>query len=211
MRIDRWLIAQDARPPAAPEKYDAVISFGGSQNADQGAQHRWLATENAVLERLLDREVPLLGVCLGAQLLAQAAGGEVRPAAQPEIGWREVRITDAGSEDPVLGALRPSFPALEWHSYEFLLPPAATPLARSDACLQACRIGDRAWGIQFHAEVTLTDYESWIDHYRGDLDAAQNGLSAERLREETRRGIEAWNELGRELCGRFLDAAAARP
>ncbi|MDQ6608080.1 MAG: type 1 glutamine amidotransferase [Actinomycetota bacterium] len=207
VRIDRWLIAQEASPPAVPEEYDAVISFGGSQNADQVAQHRWLETENAVLERLLEREVPLLGVCLGAQLLAQAAGGAVRPAAQPEIGWREVRTTDAGREDPVIGALGPRFPALEWHSYEFLLPPRATSLARSDACLQACRIGERAWGIQFHAEVTLADYESWIDQYRDDLLSAPIGLSADQLREQTRRGIEAWNDLGRCLCGRFLDTA----
>ena len=204
--IDRWWIAQEARPPADPNGYDAVMSFGGSQNADQVARHRWLETEHAVLERLLEREVPLLGVCLGAQLLAQAAGGLVRPAAQPEVGWREVRVTDEAGEDPLLGALAPSFPALEWHSYEFLLPPGATPLALSDACLQACRIGERAWAIQFHAEVTLEDYESWIDQHRDDLGRGPNGLSAERLREQTRRGIQAWNELGRGLCGRFFDA-----
>jgi GMP synthase (glutamine-hydrolysing) len=206
--LDRWLIARDARAPADPIEYDAVMSFGGSQNADQVARHRWLETENAVLDRLLERRVPLLGVCLGAQLLAQAAGGVVRPAAQPEIGWREVRITEEARGDPLLGTLGPGFPALEWHSYEFLLPAGSTPLARSDACLQACRIGERAWGIQFHAEVTLADYESWIDQHRDDLGSGPNGLSAERLRVQTRRGIEAWNELGRGLCGRFLDAAA---
>ncbi len=205
VNIDRWLIARGAGPPADPGEYDAVMSFGGSQNADQTAQHRWLETEHAVLGRLLEREVPLLGVCLGAQLLAQAAGGVVRAAAQPEIGWREVRIADEGRDDPVLGDLGPSFPALEWHSYEFLLPPGATPLARSHECLQAYRIGESAWGIQFHAEVTLADYESWIDQHRDDLGTAPNGRSAERLREQTRRGIEAWNELGRGLCGRFLD------
>ncbi len=205
--IDRWLISHEAAPPADPNRYDAVMVFGGSQNADQVAQHRWLETEHAVLERLLEREVPVLGVCLGAQLLAQAAGGTVRPATRPEIGWREVRITDEAQDDPVLGALGPSFSALEWHSYEFLLPPGATALARSEACLQACRIGERAWGIQFHAEVTLADYESWIDHYRDDLGRGQNAVSGERLRVETRRGIMAWNELGRGLCGRFLDTA----
>jgi GMP synthase-like glutamine amidotransferase len=205
--IDRWLIAQEPRPPSDPAGYDAVMSLGGAQNVDQVAQHPWLETENAVLEALLQRGVPLLGVCLGAQLLAQAAGGVVRAAAQPEIGWREVRITGEGRDDPVLGALGPSFSALEWHSYEFLLPPGATPLARSDACLQGCRIGERAWGIQFHAEVTLVDYESWIDQHRDDLGSAPTGLSAERLREQTRRGIEVWNDLGRGLCGRFLDTA----
>ncbi len=209
--IDRWLITEQSRPPADPSEYDAVMSFGGSQNADQGAQHRWLGTENAALERLLERKVPVLGVCLGAQLLAQAAGASVRPAARPEIGWREVRVLDEAREDPVIGALGPSFPALEWHSYEFLLPPGATPLARSDACLQAFRIDDSAWGIQFHAEVTLADYESWIDQHRDDLDTDPTGLPAERLREQTRRGIVAWNELGRGICGRFLDAAAGAP
>jgi GMP synthase-like glutamine amidotransferase len=209
-RIDSWLIAEEPRPPADPHGYDAVLSFGGAQNADQGAQYPWLETEDALLSSLLRRGVPLLGVCLGAQLLAQAAGGPVGPAARPEIGWHQVRITPQAQGDPVIGALAPSFPALQWHGYEFQLPPGATPLAISDSCLQACRIGRSAWAIQFHAEVTLGDYGSWIDQHRDAAGMVSPGLSAERLHRETRRGIAAWNELGRDLCGRFLDVASRR-
>ena len=82
------------------------------------------------------------------------SGRPSRPAREPEIGWYEVELTPEGERDPVLGPLAPGFTAFGWHRYEFALPRGGTPLARSAACLQAYRLGDAAWGIQFHAEVT---------------------------------------------------------
>jgi GMP synthase-like glutamine amidotransferase len=150
----------------------------------------------------------VLGVCLGAQLLAAAAGGEARRAAVPEIGWYDVAITPEGESDPLLAALAPGFEAYEWHSYECVLPQGATALAASDACLQAFRIGESAWGIQFHAEVRATDALGWIrDYATTDPDAIRLGVDQEALRAQTRERIAAWNELGRGLCGRFLAAA----
>ena len=139
---------------------------------------------------LLDRGVPLLGVCLGSQLLAEAAGAPARRASEPEIGWHEVEVTGGGSRDPLLGPLAPRFEAFQWHSYECPLPPGATALARSDMCLQAYRIGDSAWGIQFHAEVTRADAEAWIDDYRSDEDAVRIGLDPDALRRRTRASID---------------------
>jgi hypothetical protein len=81
-------------------------------------------------------------------------------------------------------------------------------LARSDACLQAYRLGDSAWGIQFHAEVTAADAERWIDDYRSDPDAVEIELDPEPLRKQTRVAIGSWNALGRGLCERFVEAAA---
>ncbi len=101
----------------------------------------------------------------------------------------------------------PGFEALEWHSYEFRLPAGATPLAHSDRCLQAFRAGRRAWGIQFHAEVTGADFASWLDQYATDPDAVAIGLDPDRLRAETAPRIAGWNYLGRALCERFLDVA----
>ena len=85
-----------------------------------------------------------------------------------------------------------------------------TELARSAVCLHAYRIGDSAWGIQFHAEVSAADAEHWIDDYRSDPDAVRIGVNPDALRKDTRVAIESWNELGRGLCGRFIDAVAAR-
>jgi GMP synthase-like glutamine amidotransferase len=202
--LDTWLIATDPDPPADPSGYDAVLTFGGAQNADEENRNGWLRTEGAILSALLDGGVPLLGVCLGAQLLCQAAGGEVARAREPEIGWYAVGVEAAADGDPVIGALPPRFDALQWHSYECRLPAGATVLATSPRCLQAFRIGEAAWGIQFHAEVTLADYESWLDNHAG---GGGPSIDGDRLRAETRARIAAWNGLGRALCGRFLDAA----
>jgi GMP synthase (glutamine-hydrolysing) len=202
--LDQWPRAETDTPPGDPERYDAVMVFGGAMHADHEEQHFWLREEKALLRRLLDREVPLLGVCLGAQLVAEAAGAEPRRASSPEIGWHEVELTPEGAHDPVIGPLAPRFTAFQWHSYEFPLPPGATPLARSAVCLQAFRLGN-AMGIQFHAEVSARDAEAWIADYRSDEDAVRLRVDPDALRHETMRSIAAWNEVGRELCGRFLN------
>ena len=111
---------------------------------------------------LLARGVPTLGVCLGAQLVSEAAGGSPRRAPEPEIGWVEVELTPEGRADPLLGALPERFEAFEWHSYEAGPPEGAVTLATSPVCIQAYRLtGARAWGIQFHAEVTRPDVDAW--------------------------------------------------
>jgi GMP synthase (glutamine-hydrolysing) len=206
--LDQWLVAETASPPSDLAGYDAVLTFGGAMHVDQEDLHPWLRPEKSLLTDFLDRGVPLLGVCLGAQLLAAAAGAEPRRMSEPEIGWHEVTVTEEGKRDSLLGPLAPGFEAFQWHSYEIPLPPNALTLARSGTCLQAYRLGDAAWGIQFHAEVSTEDADAWTDDYRSDEDAVRIGLDAEALRERTRDSIEAWNQLGRELCERFIDAAA---
>jgi GMP synthase-like glutamine amidotransferase len=179
-------------------------------HADQEDRHGWLRDEKSLLADLIRLDVPLLGACLGAQVLCAAAGGEVRRMELPEIGWLEVEVTPEGEDDRLIGALAPAFTAFQWHSYECMPPPGAAVLARSDACAQAFRVGERAWGIQFHAEVSAADARSWIADWRSDGDAVRIGLDAAALRTETDRAIGAWNELGRSLCGHFLDAVATR-
>jgi GMP synthase (glutamine-hydrolysing) len=210
-QLDSWEIAEGAGPPADPRTYDAVLSFGGAMNAHQEEEHSWLRFEKDLLAELLGRGMPLMGVCLGAQLLAEAAGATPRRASHPEIGWHEVEVTPQGAEDPLLAPLAPRFTAFQWHSYEAPLPPGATALARSAVCLNAYRIGEAAWGIQFHAEVSAADAEYWIADYRSDPDAVRIGIDPEALRGQTRAAICDWSRLGREVCGRFIDAARAIP
>jgi GMP synthase (glutamine-hydrolysing) len=206
-QLDSWEIAEGGGPPADPHTYDAVLSFGGAMNAHEEEEHHWLRFEKDLLAELLARGMPLMGVCLGAQILAAAAGATPRRASQPEIGWHEVELTPQGTEDPLLAPLAPRFTAFQWHSYEAPLPSGATALARSEVCLNAFRIGEAAWGIQFHGEVSAADAEYWIADYRSDPDAVRIGIDPEALRVETRAAIGDWNRLGRELCGRFIDAA----
>jgi GMP synthase (glutamine-hydrolysing) len=207
VRLETWAPATLSGPPGDPAEYDAVFSFGGAMHADHEAEHPWLRQEKAWLASVLDGGVPVMGVCLGGQLLAEAAGAPARRAREPEIGWYPVEVTPEGQSDPVMGPLAPAFEAFQWHSYEVPLPPGATALARSEVCLQAYRLGELAWGIQFHAEVTPEDTEGWIDGYDKDPDAVRMGLDPEALRAQTRGLIGAWNEIGRGLCERFLDAA----
>jgi GMP synthase (glutamine-hydrolysing) len=207
--LDEWVLPESGEPPADPLGYDAAFVLGGSMNVDEGERHGWLGTEREVIGRLLERRVPLMGLCLGGQMLAAAAGAVPRRAARPEIGWHTVEVTEEGRADPLIGPLAPSFEAFQWHSYEFPLPPGAVALARSEVCLQAARIGELAWAIQFHPEVTEADALGWTASFGTDPDAVRIGVDPTALALEIEAKIGAFNQLGRELCGRWLDLAAA--
>lgn len=208
--LDVWMSPQEQSPPGAPAGYDAVIVLGGAVNVEDAGELPYLREELRIIRELLDAGVPTLGVCLGSQLLAEAAGGSVERASEPEIGWFDVEVTAAGRDDPLLGPLAPGFVAFEWHSYACVLPKGATELARSRVCTQAFRVGDAAWGIQFHAEVSPADTRRWIERYRADPDAVRVEIDPDALRAETEPRLPAWNELGRKLVLRFTDVAATR-
>jgi GMP synthase-like glutamine amidotransferase len=196
-------------PPPEIDGFDAAIVFGAEAQVDQEGKYPWLRPEKDFVRELLQRDLPLLGVCFGSQLLAELAGGEVRPAPRPEIGWHRVELTADGRADPLLGFLPTSFDSLQYHHYEWLLPPGAVALARSAVCLQAFRLPDRpVWGVQFHPEVTESDFGEWLDHWDSDPAAVATGLDPEAIRAETAGKIGAWNEVGRGIAARFVAIAA---
>jgi GMP synthase (glutamine-hydrolysing) len=197
-RLEEWSLAWGTSPPRPLDAYGAVLVFGGAMHADQEGHHPWLLEENLFLQRLLDLHKPVLGICLGAQLLAKAAHAHVGPTKEPEIGWYSVELTDEARDDPVLGGLPARFDAFQWHYYAHALPAGAIELARNDLCTQAFRLGESAWGVQFHPEVTLGQIESWMQ----DDEPVPPGLL-----DETRKRIDGWNELGRSLCDAFVGAA----
>ena len=203
-RLDEWSLAWETPLPQPLDSYGAVLVFGGAMHADQDDRHPWLREENLFLKRLLMLHMPMLGVCLGAQLVAKAALAPVYRVETPEIGWFDVELTDDAADDPVFSRLPQRFEAFQWHFYTYDLPGGAIELAKSDACTQAFRLGDSAWGIQFHAEVTLPQVESWLEH---EDEGEERGQPPEGLAEMTRARIEGWNELGRSLCGSFVDVA----
>jgi GMP synthase-like glutamine amidotransferase len=209
--MDEWAPEAQRESPANPLDYDAVLVLGGAMNVDEEERHGWIAEEKALLRELLAREVPLLGLCLGGQLVAEAAGVQPRRASRPEIGWHQVEVTPEGADDPLLGPLAPAFEAFQWHSYEFPLPPGAVPLARSEVCLQGARVGERAWALQFHPEVSRADALHWVEDYESDPDAVRIGIDPAVLGPETEAKIGAFNELGRDLCRRWLKAIGQRP
>jgi GMP synthase (glutamine-hydrolysing) len=206
----QWMASEDG--PPALEGVDAVMVFGGGMHVDQEAAHPWLRREKQLIGELVRDEMPLLGVCLGAQLLAEAAGARPHRAARPEIGWHRIEVTPQGKGDPLVGPLAPAFEVFAWHSYEAPLPPGGVPLARTPLCLHAFRLeGRRAWGVQFHAEVTLARLDGWLDGWEASADAVASGLDPEGIRRESRRKIAAQEELGRGLARRFVaEVEAAR-
>jgi GMP synthase (glutamine-hydrolysing) len=201
--LTEWSISDGAGPPRPAESYDAVLVFGGAMHVDQENRHPWLRNEDELLRGLLDRRIPVLGVCLGAQLVAKALGTRVGPLARPQIGWFDVEQTPEAADDPLFADLPRRFSSFQWHSYGFDLPANAIPLARDPVCLQAYRAGESAWGIQFHAEVTKESVDDWFRSSK----PADAPLDLDALRQETEETIAGWNEFGKRLCGRFLDAA----
>ncbi len=206
--VDSWLPAEQPDAPVSPAGYDAILTFGGAAHPHQEDRHPWLATEKRFLSQALERDVPLLGICLGAELIAEAGGAAARHMRRPEIGWYEVQLTADGAADPLLGPVGDSFPALEWHSYSVPLPAHATALASSANCLQAYRLGRTAWGLQFHAEVTADDFQHWLDNYTSDEDAVAERIDPIAIARETEGRLGSWNLLGRGICERFLQVAA---
>ena len=198
--LERWSVPLGDAPRRAAE-YDAVMVFGGSMHPDQDDEFGWLGHEEDFLRAVLAEGVPAIGVCLGSQMLARAAGAWVAPASEPEVGWLEIELTPEGRADPVLGTLPARTRAFQWHSYTFGTPEGGATLARSPVCTQAFRVGN-ARGIQFHAEATLPMVRTWIEEEPHELSDPEAFLA------ESEERIASWNALGRALVTAFLDEAA---
>ena len=199
--LEEWSIARRPEPSRPLSSYDAVFVFGGSMHADEEEAHPWLRNEKELLRRFLDAGKPVLGVCLGGQLLAEAAGAWVGRAPEPEIGWHPVELTAAAADDPLFARVPQRFWAFQWHYYSFDVPVGATELARSPMGSQAFRLGELAWGVQFHPEVTLAMVEGWLE------EPEEVDFDREALRRETHERIDEWNAVGRELAASFVAVA----
>jgi GMP synthase (glutamine-hydrolysing) len=187
-------------PP--PDGFDAVLVFGGRMNVGEEADNPWLDDEYELLRGWVAEERPLLGVCLGGQMLAHATGGTVARAPRWHAGFYEVGLSEEGREDPVVGVLPARFEALLANAYQFEPPADATSLAATADQQQAFRIGRRAWGLQFHPEVRKEQVVAWWSDGR-ELPRPLDTLAGE-LDEK----LPAWQELGRRVCLAFLEVAA---
>jgi GMP synthase (glutamine-hydrolysing) len=148
------------QPLPAHEEVAGAVVMGGPMNVDEVERFPALAAEREWLAEAVRRELPVLGICLGAQLLARALGAEVRPGESREVGFAEVQVSD--SDDLVLGGLAPRGKALHWHGDVFDLPAGAQRLASSELTEnQAFRHGN-AWGVLFHPEADFALVEAWL-------------------------------------------------
>ena len=204
LRIDTWCTFRTEAPPFPLQLFDGVLSLGGTDSVADEAQLGWIVHERRLIEDALAAGIPILGVCFGAQMLARSAGGEVLPAPSSEIGWHEVQMSPAAAIDPVLSVLGERFHAFQFHYDTFTVPARATVLGVGNGMTQAFRVGESAWGVQFHVEANPALIHAWLATY--DEDMAEAGVDVERERAVT---VDRWRE-ARDRCERLATAFAAR-
>jgi GMP synthase-like glutamine amidotransferase len=200
---------------AIPEAdgFAGVVVMGGPMGAYEDDAHSWLAGEKRFLRDAVERDLPVWGVCLGAQLLAASLGGQVYPGPEAEVGVLPVELTEAAVDDPVFGDAPPSFPTLQWHGDTFDLPDGATLLACSPAYRnQVFRFG-RSYGLQFHVEVTPELAAQWGDvpAYADSLEAIRGPGALDRLVGEVSAHADSTLPLARRLFGRWLERVVRVP
>jgi GMP synthase (glutamine-hydrolysing) len=199
-----------ARVPASPDGAAAIVILGGPMGVYERDRYAFIDPEIRLARRAVETGTPILGICLGSQILAEACGGRVYPGPVAELGWAPVTLSPEGRKDPLLGRLGSSFDVFHWHGDTFDLPPSAVHLAATPRYRnQAFRVGPRAYGFQFHVEFTpaiieaiLTDggNKRWMKE-RGE------GVTAEAIRADTRSLAGSSADRARVILRRFLALA----
>ena len=190
------------------DKYAAVIVLGGPMNADQIDTYPNLKSEVEIIREAVAQDMSVLGICLGAQLLAKALGGSVQRNSVREIGWYDVELTAAGATDAVLSAFAPTQRVFQWHEDGISLPAGTTHLARSAASeVQAFRYGEHAYGFQFHLEVDRSLIERWLTVPDNQAVLRDEGsrIDPDAVRRETEQSVAALQALSRRTFSRWID------
>jgi GMP synthase (glutamine-hydrolysing) len=188
-----------------PEQLAGLVVMGGPMNVDETDRYPFLADEVKWIRQAVEMGLPVLGICLGSQLLAKALGSRVVPSRVKEIGWYDVQLTDAAQTDPLFAGCNATEVVFQWHGDTFDLPPGAVQLARSSQCEnQAFRYGRNAYGLQFHLEVTAHIIATWLGEPGncGEL-AGLDYIDPESIRHQTPERIGALRALGHRILGRF--------
>ncbi|MDD5084477.1 MAG: type 1 glutamine amidotransferase [Candidatus Omnitrophica bacterium] len=147
-------------------RIDAVIILGGPMNVYEEDSFPFLKAEDVFIKKAIRNQIPLLGICLGSQLIAKACGAEVRRAKEQEIGWYKASLTGHGMVDPLFDALPREFDVFQWHQDTFDIPDKGQLIAFSASCRnQAFSFGENAYGLQFHIEVDDSMIEDWTKKY----------------------------------------------
>jgi GMP synthase (glutamine-hydrolysing) len=196
----------DAQPTL--DRYKGLIVLGGPMNVEDQHRRSHLTTELRAIEQALEQGKPVLGICLGAQLLAHVLGAPVRRHVSSEIGWYDLLATGNGRDDPVLGALGERRHVFQWHHYTYELPAGAAHLARTASCeQQAFRFGSNAYGFQFHLEADAALIERWLalPSFRAELAAAGLGADEHAIRAATAALIADSERAAVAVFNNFLD------
>jgi GMP synthase (glutamine-hydrolysing) len=199
----------DRDPAARPslDGYFGLVVLGGPMNVDQVDLYPFLAVEVELVAEALQRGMPVLGICLGAQLLARALGADVRPHHSKEIGWYQVNPTAAGADDPVFAGMSATENIFQWHGDTFDIPSGAVHLASSPDCEnQAFRYGDTAYGFQFHLEVDRPMVDRWltVPHNSQEIADLNGAIDPEQIRRDTLQHIDKLQRLSDDTFSRWI-------
>lgn len=203
-------------PHARPqiEKYDGLVVLGGSMNVDEVEAYPNLAAEVDMIQEAVAAGMPVLGICLGAQLVAKALGGSVSPNPESEVGWYEVRPTHSAQADALLKWLRPAETIFQWHTDTFTLPHGCELLATSRLCQhQAFRYGDNVYGFQFHLEADANLIERWltVDANQTTVEQMGGNRFAQKVRLENERYLKRQYQLAQEVFQSFAGLFSISP
>lgn len=156
--------------PAATESFDGLIVMGGPMSVHDEADYPWLRMEKEAIRQAVAQGKVVLGICLGAQLIAEVLGGQVTRNPEREIGWFPIEHTPGAEAHPLGAALPHQEPVFHWHGETFSIPAGATLLSQSAACgHQAFAVDDRVLGLQFHLETTVESAKAMVEHCASDL------------------------------------------
>jgi GMP synthase (glutamine-hydrolysing) len=202
IRVDWVRTFEEQAVPDRLDAYHGLIVMGGPMSVYDRERYPFLRDEIRLIEEALKGEIPVLGVCLGSQLLAASLGAPVTPGRQKEIGWYRVDLTMDGRNDPLWIDLEPSFTAYHWHGDIFTLPAGTVSLASSELTAhQAFRYGCSAYGLLFHMEVTETMIRDMVDTFRDEL--RQAGLNGEGIVEQAGRHLPRLRGIGGAVFSRW--------
>jgi len=188
------------------DDFSAVVILGGPMNVYEEDRYPFLREEDLFIKEAIQRGKAVLGICLGAQLVAKALGAKVTKAPVKEIGWFDVSLTKVGSRDPLFSRLPKTFPVFQWHEDTFEMPNAGKLIATSTSVPhQAFKYGENAYGLQFHLEVTEKMIREWMESYELEFDGSQPPLlSKSKILTETERKIETYKKRGMSFLKRFF-------
>lgn len=181
----------------------AVIILGGAMSVYEHDLYPWLTQEIQTLQHILSTQTPVLGICLGAQLLAQALGSQVYRNHQAEIGWLEIQV-EPSANPPPFSWLQQNFTSMQWHQDTFNLPKSARLLARSEACAhQVFMAGSRCLGVQFHPEIDLEMAKNWVEQDPEELTGVGSVQTAQEIMSHPQR-FQASKNLLYQILDEFL-------
>lgn len=200
-------VGSGAPVPQSADEFSALILMGGDMHVHQEDEYGFLRAERALLQCALAEQFPVLGICLGAQLLAAAAGARVYQRSYPEIGWVEVETL---AHDPLLIGIESPFITMQWHDYSFELPPGAVRVASRDDGEQVFRIGPCGWAVQFHPEVDAGLVEKWVRSDEARLRDLEDGWP-DQIRADTQVFVRDYAGFCSLLIDNFLVACGVLP